>query len=40
MPEWRGRATHVQTGQEVYFRRLATLLSFVEEKAGVSPPTP
>lgn len=38
-PEWRGHVYHVQTGEEAYFRRLRDLLSFVEQKAGVSPPS-
>lgn len=38
-PEWRGHVTHVQTGEQIYFRRLYDLMQFVKEKSGVSPPT-
>ncbi|MBI4497666.1 MAG: hypothetical protein HY689_07205 [Chloroflexi bacterium] len=38
-PEWRSHVFHVQSGEEAYFRRLSDLLSFVERKSGVSPPS-
>lgn len=38
-PEWRWRVTEIQTGEQRYFRRLTDLLTYVSERAGVSPPT-
>ena len=38
-PEWRWRVVEVRTGAQRYFRRLADLLAYVSEKAGVSPPS-
>ncbi len=37
-PEWRWRVTHVQTGEQVYFRRVADVLAYISTKAGVSSP--
>ncbi|MBI4297142.1 MAG: hypothetical protein HY676_01270 [Chloroflexi bacterium] len=37
-PEWRWRVVEVYTGDRHYFRRLADLLAYVSERAGVPPP--
>ena len=37
-PEWRWRVIHAKTGEQVYFRRVADVLAYVSEKAGVSSP--
>jgi hypothetical protein len=37
-PEWRWRVTHVQTGEQAYFRQLPDVLEYVSTRAGVSPP--
>lgn len=37
-PEWRWRVTHVQTGEQAYFRHLPDVLEYVSTKAGVPPP--
>ena len=37
-PEWRWRVTHVQSGQQAYFTKLADVLAYVGTRAEVSPP--
>ena len=37
-PEWRWRVTEMETGAQRYFRKLADMLAYVSERAGVSPP--
>ncbi len=37
-PEWRWRVVHVQGKQETYFTRLADVLNYVSEQAGIAPP--
>lgn len=36
--QWRWHVHHVQSGEERYFRKLADVLAFVAEKAGVAGP--
>ncbi|MBI2918818.1 MAG: hypothetical protein HYY01_12615 [Chloroflexi bacterium] len=38
-PQWRWRVTQAGTGEHSYFTRLADLLSYIGQKAGVSPPS-
>lgn len=37
-PEWRWRVVHVQSGEQVYFRRLADVLAFVSRCSAVQAP--
>ncbi len=37
-PEWRWRVSHVQTGDQVYFRQLKEVLAYISTKSGVPPP--
>lgn len=37
-PEWRWRVVEVPTGEQHYFLRVANLLAYVSERAGVPPP--
>lgn len=37
-PEWRWRVSHVQTGEQAYFRRLTDMLAFVASRSGVPGP--
>ena len=37
-PQWRWRVRDVQANQETYFTRLADVLNYVSERAGVAPP--
>ncbi|MFN3974468.1 MAG: hypothetical protein ACK4K2_04210 [Dehalococcoidia bacterium] len=37
-PQWRWRVTDVQSGNKAYFCRIADLLAYVSERAGVTPP--
>lgn len=37
-PEWRWHLTHVQSGEQRNFRRLADLLEYVAQRSGVAPP--
>ncbi len=38
-PVWRWHVRHIQSGAEGYFKSMATMLEFIEEKASVSPPS-
>lgn len=38
VPQWRWRIIDAQKNQQVYFTKLADVLAFVSEQAGVSPP--
>ena len=38
-PVWRGYVQYERTGQRVYFCDLETLIRFLQETAGISPPT-
>lgn len=38
-PQWRWRVIDAQTNKQVYFSKLADVLSYVSEQAGVSPPS-
>ena len=38
-PEWRWRVSHIQTGEQVYFRRLDDFLDYVAAKSGVPRPS-
>jgi hypothetical protein len=38
-PEWRFRVQHVQSGEGVYVRTLADLLTFVERQSGLAGPS-
>lgn len=35
---WRGKVTHVLSGEMRYFREWERLISFVEEAGGLAPP--
>ncbi len=37
-PQWRWRVVDAQKNQQVYFSKLADVLAYVSEQAGVSPP--
>jgi len=37
-PEWRWRVVEIPTGERHYFLRIADLLAYVSERAGVPPP--
>lgn len=37
-PEWRFRVQHVQSGEGLYVRTLADLLTFVERQSGLTAP--
>ncbi len=37
-PEWRWRVSHIQTGEQVYFKRLDDFLDYVAKKSGVPRP--
>lgn len=37
-PEWRWRVVEIPTGERHYFLRVADLLAYVSERAGVPPP--
>ena len=38
VPQWRWRVVDAQKNQQVYFSKLADVLAYVSEQAGVSPP--
>ncbi len=37
-PEWRWRVSHVQTGEQAYFRRLTDVLAFITSQSGIPAP--
>lgn len=37
-PEWRWRVSHVQTGKEAHFRRVADVLEFIATQSELPPP--
>ncbi len=37
-PEWRWRVTHVQTGEQAYFRWLSDVLAFITAESGLPAP--
>lgn len=36
--EWRWRVTHIQTGEQRYFRRLGDVLTYVSSSSGAPAP--
>lgn len=38
VPQWRWRVVDAQQNQQIYFSKLADVLAYVSEQAGVSPP--
>ena len=38
-PEWRWRVSHIQTGEQVYFKRLDDFLEYVSTQSGVPRPS-
>lgn len=39
LPGWRWHVRHIQSGDEAYFRNIAAMLKFIEEKSGLIPPS-
>ena len=39
LPEWRWHVRHIQSGDEAYFRNMAAMLKFIEQKSSLLPPS-